>query len=333
MRNRFLSYFIEAPYKTDKSHFVYFVFVGLLSLYGANLLSSLPVEAFYDRENYVNYVLYAPIHFQELKDMGFLKALFNEPLWILLNYGLSLHLDTDEVIRCYVFFAFLVTSTLVLYKHPKQFLLVALFLLLPQIIKDYVVHLRQGVGLSLFLIGWYSTRKDIKWLFFLAAPLMHSSFFFIDLLMVTQILISWVGLNLFIRFVVYVAFVVALEVLGIWLADLFGARQGDRYSQSYAQTSGGGFVLWLAVLFIFFAQGRIFIKRNILSISVLIFYLFGYFILPPVARIFESGLMIILTSSLQLTGPRKFAFLLIFLFYFGAQWYVRFKMPLYGWAA
>jgi len=110
--------------------------------------------------------------------------------------------------------------------------------------------------------------------------------------------------------------------LGLWV-QLLGARQAEQYSFDMTEVSGLGFVFWLAVLALFLSQGKRFLQTRQRATSILLFYLLSYFFIEVTARIFESGLPIVLLAGLALRDWRRWIFITSFLSYSIIQWALR----------
>ncbi|WP_174626171.1 EpsG family protein [Candidatus Methylobacter favarea] len=311
----------------------YLFFSLLISITYATILTYLPIDGFRDRDNYLIYAEYSLDIFQSHLDQGLGYTLVNEPLWLLINILLSFFLYPEDCVRVIVFFSSFVVSFVILRAYPKYFLLIFLFLLVPQVLKNHIIHLRQGMAIAVFLFGWFSKNTSIRWLFIILSSFIHSSFFFIlVLLLLNNIFLmlsfSWGWLLFF-----YVLVGLFLDFAGAGLATHLGARQADELQSLEMKTSGLGFLLWLFFSGILILEGKNFMRRYSFSLFVLIVYLSGYFFLPVTARVFESTLLLVLISSLYLTSYRKLAFYGIFTFYFFFDWYQRLEWSAFGWGA
>jgi hypothetical protein len=118
-----------------------------------------------------------------------------------------------------------------------------------------------------------------------------------------------------------------MEIVG----KLSGARQASQYEFTSADISGLAFLFWMLIFLIYTFQGKQFLKLNMLSIAILIFYLATYFFIPVTARIFESGIVLVLLSSLSLTEWRKYSFLGLLVFYTMYSVFLRIGSPYFGW--
>lgn len=304
-------------------------------LYAYLLITLIPIDAVKDRGNYLNYAAWPESILLQRLDDGLLGVLFNEPIFLLINLGLSSFLSDENVVKTIIFFGSFTTSYVVLKYNYRYFVLLLFFLLIPQVLKNYVIHLRQGLAMSFFLIGYLSTGKNTfkRTIFILLSPFIHSSFFVIVFLIyVNKFLDRW-------KFDVYLK-IIAIATIGIISAfametvgKLSGARQASRYEFTSADISGIAFLFWMLIFLIYTFQGKQFLKLNMLSIAILIFYLATYFFIPVTARIFESGIVVVLLSSLSLTEWRKYSFLGLLVFYTMYSVFLRIGSPYFGWGS
>ena len=99
-----------------KKNTCFFIFSVLLG----SFFASLPIDAFYDRINYLGYAEESIIIFFRYFEGGVLKAVFNEPLWLGFNIFFSSWLTPGDTLRVIIFFSSFISAYLVLknnYKH------------------------------------------------------------------------------------------------------------------------------------------------------------------------------------------------------------------------
>lgn len=296
------------------------LFAFVAALVYAGTLASLPLLAFQDRENYLVYARHSDVILAGYSDQGVLAVIANEPLWLLVNIFLGVMLPPEGVMRLIIFFAAFAFAYIFLRADPKNLLWLVLLLFLPQILKNYTTHLRQGLAISIFMLGYQSARPGMRRLGILAAPLIHASFFFVAFLMILEYVGRRLRLGVDIRSVG--AFIAAVLLGGnlLVIAELTGARQAEEYTAGTAMTTGMGFVFWVGVVALMSLQGKRYLSRNALALLAVVFYLGLYFFSPVAARIFESALPLVLLALLALTGWRKIAALSALLGYTGLQW-------------
>lgn len=310
------------------------LWVLLLSVIYALFLSGLSIDGFVDRDNYLVYAERSNDIFVWYQEAGLKEIFFNEPIWLIINIIFYKFLTVEFVLRAIIFFASFFLSFLVLYNNKGGvfgFIFLIFLLLLPQVLKNNIIHLRQGLAISIFLIGWFSGNKYFRYLFILMTPFIHASFFFLVLFFLMDRLYVKFLFSPGLRASFSLFFGVFLGVFGMSVAIAAGARQGSEYEGYSLEVSGLGFMFWLVVAALFLDRGWCFLRNNSFQFSILAFYLTTYFFLPVTARVFESGMILVLISCFSMHTWRKAAFLSIFIFYFCFQWYQRIGLPGFGW--
>jgi len=323
----------ETGFRSIDFFWVKAVFALLLSITYAFSLASLPIAAFKDRANYLHYAEFSSYIIEKYEDLGLLSLLANEPIWLLINAFISQFLSPEWTIRVIIFVSAFIVSFVLFRRYSGHLIWLTLFLLSPQILKDFIIHLRQGLGLSVFLLGYVASPLWLRAVLIACSGFIHSSFFIVTAIGVASHFSEKISANALIR----VGLVTSLFTLTVFslleIANFVGARQGERYADTVLQISGLGFLLWAGVLGVFLTSGQRFLAAHIFGVSLLSCYLAAYFVTPLAARIFESGLVIVLTAGLFLRPLQRMIFLSIFLFY-GAYVYVDvWGSPWLGWGA
>ena len=309
---------------------LYMVFVLFFSMaYGA-FLSSLPLMEFMDRENYLNYADNSLFLFEKYRDWGPIPLLANEPLWLLVNGGLSTFLHPESVLRLIIFFPATLVTWLVMIRYPKHFIWLLFFLLFPAVIKNHVIHLRQGFAVAVFLLGWFTKKPSVRWTILATTPLIHGSFLFILGILFLSRSMTYIRLGPDLRTSILTTLSVGLGVVFAWLVGLVGARQGEYHDFSASQGSGLGFFFWFIIFSIWLFQGSKFLRKHAFESGIIIIYLGTYWLVNVTARIFESGLLLVLLASLNLTGWRRQLFFAAYLALFFFQWILRLDKPGFG---
>ncbi|WP_299230704.1 hypothetical protein [uncultured Halomonas sp.] len=284
-----------------------------------------------DRSRYVVHIAAADVILFRYLPEGLTAYLVNEPLWKFMNYALNLAFDDPlDAIKFYVFIASFVSAYIVLSHDSRYFLLLLAFILLPQFLKNYIAHLRQGVAISVFLLGWFGFSGKRRIFIIMLTPFIHASFFFFMFILATQKLLSYINITIAPRMILYFIIITGMSLAALVIAEALGARQTS-YEYFGADISGKGFVFWLAIFSLFASQGGAFIQKNLLAMSVLLFYLVSYTFLPVAARVFESGIILVLLASLSLSPGRFLLFLPAFFLFFFMQWLPRIGVEGLGW--
>jgi hypothetical protein len=273
------------------------------------ILAGLPLEDFKDRINYLNYAQDSALVLAGRVASGWHTAFANEPLWLVINILLGAFLRPEQVVRLLIFLPATVVAYFVLCRRPRDFVWLFLFLLLPTVIKNHIIHIRQGLGIALFLVAWHIQRAGLRWAILALTPLIHASFFFVLMLMGIVSIASRLRLAADLRTVLVTTVALALGLTLGSIVGVVGARQGTEYQFDSAGVSGLGFSFWLIVLLIFALQGRQFMREHAFAASAITFYLGMYFFVEVTARVFESTLIFVLLAGLDLRGWLRFYFL------------------------
>ena len=158
-----------------RNYTILVVFVAFL--YGL-FLSNLPIDGFKDRIGYLEYLDNSLIIFLRNFNQGFLSVISNEPIWLGFNIILGNLFTTETALRIIIGISATLTAYYVLKYDSKYFVLLLLFLFIPSVIKNYIIH-QVGSGCFTFLVGWFSTNKKLKDILISLTPFIHASFFFI----------------------------------------------------------------------------------------------------------------------------------------------------------
>lgn len=295
-------------------------------------LASLPLEVFKDRGNYLVYAANSWSILNQYWYQSPLVALSNEPIWLLINSFLAILLPGETTIRVIIFIPAFVVAWIVLQQNPRQFVWLLLILFYPAVIKNHIIHLRQGAAIAVFLMGWITESKPLRWILIGITPFIHASFFFVLGLLGLSSLVLKMRLGPDVRTLLFAASGIIISLVIRWLSALVGARQAFEYKFTIAEgASGLGFVLWALVLMIMCFQGRNYMRSYIFEMGAIAFYLTTYFFIEIAARIFEGIILLVLLAGLQLTGWRRAAFLAMIFTSAVLQYAMRLDQPWLGW--
>jgi len=291
------------------------------------VLQSLPLMQFLDRDNYRDYAVGAAAFMLRYAAEGPLAIFANEPLWLLINIGLAQLGGPEFVMRSVIFIGATVFSYVFVRADPRNSLWLMAFLLAPQVLKNFITHLRQGLAIAIFYSGYFASGRIRRWVLIGLSPLVHASFFFILPIVVVPAVLRQLRLGVDIRILAMASYALATSLSLGFLAALVGARQMRNYAFSMADVSGLGFVFWVAILVVFVLQGKTFLQRHQEGVCVLLFYLLSYFFVEVSARLFESGMPLVLLAGLALTSWRRWMFLGTFMLYSVIQLLLRLASP------
>ena len=303
-----------------------------VAFFGALFLATLEVDGYVDRDNYLTYASASLVILIRYFSESVVTTVFNEPLWLLVNVVLSLFFSPESVLKIVIFFSSFVTSYAVLsHVEFKNVILVVLFLTLPLVLKNNIIHIRQGLAVSVFLCGWFSGKGWFKYSLFLFAALIHSSFVLIVVGIISINSMYYLRLSSGVRNILYIIVGLAVGLGVVFAANYLGARQAGGYQSVVAGGSGLGFVFWGGVLSFFLVHGRSFLNRHPYAVFFVILYLSTYFFLPFSARILESVMMVILLATLDFRPKLKLLFILYYLIFYVLLWSGRVGMAGFGW--
>ncbi|MGO4478342.1 EpsG family protein [Massilia sp. 2TAF26] len=301
----------------------------LAVIYGS-IVCLLPNENFFDHENYLSYAQNAWDQLVAFWTINPLVVFANEPLWLLLNSVLGLILTPEAVVRTIIFVS-ATSAALKILRFDRRIVVFGFFLLImPMVIKNYLIHIRQGAALAVFLVGWFSPRRKVRWTLIACAPFIHTSFVFILLLIGITSATQRFRLGPSLRLPAFLGIGIAVGVGLGWVASLVGARQADEYSFGATGISGVGFLFWAIIFLLMSFEGKKYLKKYMFETSVVLFYLGTYFFVEVTARIFESGAVLVCLAAFNLTGWRRHAALVVLGALLAVQWVARLNQPLLG---
>ncbi|MBH0077828.1 EpsG family protein [Pseudoalteromonas sp. SWYJ118] len=302
-----------------------------LALSYAGFLTNLDIDGYVDRINYLSYAKDSILILNRNISNGILTVFANEPLWLLINIFLSQFLSPENTLRVIIFFSSFATFFYVLKNtNSKYFFIILLFLLLPAVLKNNIVHIRQGLGVAFFILGWFSQGKKKRYLLYSCAALIHSSFIIVLLGVIGTNFLLNLNISYGIRNLIFIAACLILGFFGLYFAQVLGARQGSIYQNEDFGGSGLAFIYWSVILGLFLLQDESYIRKNVLPIFFIIMYVCTYFILPVAARIFESVILIVLLRALDFKAIYRYLFIACYILYFLQLWLSRYNQGGFG---
>lgn len=300
-----------------------FLYIFISLIYAA-ILTSLPLMEFQDRSNYLHYAGNSDLIFFRYLTSGINTVVFNEPIWLSMNIFFGLFLEPENIMRQIIFFPSFIISYLILKTDSKQWVWLLLILLMPSILKNHITHLRQGVAISLFLIGWFSEKNSLKVILYSIVPLIHASFFFVIAILLLTNVIKHFKLDRDVKLITITVSLTVFVFLSGYIIQLTGARQAERFQAETADVSGLGFLMFFFLLVLFYMEGNKHFRRYTFEYISILMYLSTYFFFDVTARIFESVMVLVFLSGLYLTKWRKNIYISFLLFFFVLQWVIRF---------
>lgn len=278
-----------------------------------------------DRINYINYARYSPILLNAYLQRGnLLSIVTNEPIWLWINSLLTSFLEPKMVVKTIIFLAAFLSAYSFLRLSPKNFFFIVIFLCFPLILKNYIIHLRQGFAMGIFMFGMLFSNR-IRFILCGISPFIHASMFFTIIFMQVDKIINFLHkkpkFSVKIKLVLF-SFISLFICLNVRLiAAFFQDRRINQYAFiSQADRSGLGWIFWFGVLILMILNREKWMSKNLFSLYAIVFYLVSYFLLEVTARIFESSSFFVLLSSLSLTNYRKILFIMAMMLYGLIQW-------------
>lgn len=307
-------------------------FILLLALLYGVFLGSRPLFGFKDRENYFDYFIVSGSLFDVRLDAGPFSMLANEPIWLLVAEAMGKLFGPETSMRLLITLPAIAVAFVVLRFTSRDILWALIILLLPLVLKNHIIHLRQGFALAIFLIGYLLVkRRSLRLALILVTPLIHSSFYFVVILILLSKVFSLSRLRTSHAVVLVATLCGVLAYMLPSILELSAARQVETLDHSGGNVSGIGFVFWLGILILILYSGADERKRLSFPITVLIFYCSTYFIFEYAGRILESAVVVILLSLGGLPRMQRqlamFAICLFFIF----TWIPRIGVAGWGW--
>lgn len=251
---------------------------------------TLPNSVFRDRENYQAYVDHLDDIIYSYAGEG-LAIVFNEPLFLFINFILGKFMYSEYVPVFFVFF--IITSYFIFLKKNSYNFFIFFLGLVSFFTISYTFHfqfviLRQAIA-SIIIIYSLIYVKDIKniLLLTLVTCFIHSSMFFILILLTLNYFLKNKDIKIRAAIISIFFFVGGFFVLNF--AQSIGVRQVTTLMELDYSPNGGAFILWLCVLFyLIFFEKR---KDNYLydyAVLGLVVFLSLYFTNPIVGRLMCS---------------------------------------------
>lgn len=311
--------------KVNLNNFIYKNFIFILAFLYAIFLSNYSFDhsISQDRDAYINYVLNSKnIFISYYHEGGLKKLLSNEFLFLTLNIFLNLFYQPETVVKIIIFFSAFITSLLILRDNSKNLILLLLFLIFPAVLFKFIVHLRQGFAISIFLLGWFSLSKNWRWFFFILTPFLHSSFIFVLIVYIANQFFKKLNFHIDLKIIGITIIAIIISLTLEYMIFATGARQ-SQYGFPMVNVSGLGFLVWISFFTLYLLEGKHFIKKYSFEISIIVFYLTTYFLIGVSARVFESAVLVVLIAGLSLTAWRKQIFTIAFTLYLIIAMYLR----------
>lgn len=318
---------------------IYVVF--FISVSYSILIIQLPILDAMDSQVYYRYASSSEIELIERFSHGVLFGILNEPIWlisnILINY-FSFNNPETVMFTISFFISFIAAYYLYRYNKTYQDLIITLLVLsLPLFIANSISHLREGFAFAIFIIGFFSSNKIIKYWLILSTPFIHIGFALILIMYFSMLLVQKIRISFSLKLFSYLFIIVMLSIL-LFNFSSENIRQSTSESIGNITGSGMGFLFWsfyLLNLLINMNSKKInFYKVDkqifMFSIITLIFYLCNYYYFYGVARILQNTVFFHVIALKYLKTNGKIIGSLMLILYIVYEWLSRFNQENLG---
>lgn len=286
-------------------------------------------KSFIDYGNYFNFAEHSSSIIGEYRSYNIIRFITNEPLWLYIVFLLNFLFDSESTLKILVcFISFLTIYNLSKIDKIDIFSLI-IILISPLLVKNFLVHIRQGFAISIFIFALNINNKYIKYFLIFLIPFIHSSFFILYFI----IAVCYFGKIFNINIILNTAIVSLISILLAYnialISNYLDARQSEYYDFSSLEMSGFAFIYWTSFLFIILLLNK---KKTFIAYcatGIISFYISSYWFTNITSRVFESGLILILIYFVSLNERQKTRLFLIFLLSSLYTWAVQFSLP--GW--
>jgi hypothetical protein len=308
------------------------IFLIISLIYGFTL-SQIPTKEFSDFSNYLVYAEYSMETLFIRAGAGVLSVLANEPLWLIGNGFLSLFLQPEAVVRIIIFLSAFSVAFITLSSKPKNTIWLLLILISPVIIKNHLVHIRQGTAIAVFLAGWFLANNYWRYFFIGLTPFIHSSFFIVIFILLLSMFMLKIRLRSGLSSIIFFLVGASIGITLISIASFLGARQGVDNQFLKNGTSGLGFIFWLFIGVVMYSRKNFFLRDHVFEIGCILIYLGAYFFTELTARVFESAILLVLLAGLELKNWRLSVFQASISSYVMLIWLFKVGTPAFGFSA
>lgn len=303
----------------DKQYIKKFIFILSSLLISMVLILPSDITWARDRDNYLVYAHSSLLTLERYLSEGILVVFSNEPLFLLINISLEFLNSPELTIKMIIFISTMIVLLCIGRLTDYNLIVIVLFLILPQVLKNHIIHLRQGLALSVYLLSFISIKgKKIAILRFVA-PFIHSSFLFLLFFEYLEKTLKFLWFKFILRMIFSVGLIFFLIQSVPILATIVQDRRAQEYDFSMASgASGLGLLMWVGVAFIFILIVDKSKLINVICCYGLVFYILSYFFLDFGARVFESILPLMIVAALNIHDKESKTFLVILLVVVGS---------------
>lgn len=303
------------------------IIVILVGTYLANFVDFFFIK---DRGQYNIYAYGSNYYWGQYRSQGIITLLTNEPIFLILNQLLNLFFKSIFIVQLYIVVSYSLTAFLVSKQLGYSLYPVVLYSAIPQGLKNNIMQIRQGLGISIYLLGFQAKNKYVRLLRFLA-PFIHTSMLFFVVVEGYEYCMDKMKISRHVRLIIFTGVSVLIAALLPIATSIIGDRRAMEYSFSSDQSASGlSFIFWIVFFVIFYIYSD---KNQYTTFSAygIVFYLSTYFLTDISARVFESFLPFILISVLKQSNKiYKLILILLLLVFSALGWYT--NHGIIGWS-
>jgi hypothetical protein len=297
---------------------LFYLFLVLVAVPNTELIS--------DRASYFNSFANAS---DKINNTSFLSLsiIFQEPLYLLTVYTLGIFFSVESIALILIGTSSFMSIGSIFKAKPDLLPLIILIFLLPQFMGKYIVHIRQGVAIAIFLTSYFYFNKSLIKSCFIAG-LMHISFFIaLPILLMMKLTPKGRSASFIISIllVIFSLFLFSQQLFSelVFYLDL---RQAKNYLFTSENVSGLGFIYWIAIYTVFFFQKNVYEPRTF-SMNIIGLYCASYFFINFLSRLLESFLPLIF---IELKFLNTYICYIALIFYLLISWQTRWQLPMLG---
>ncbi|WP_251965828.1 EpsG family protein [Salinibacter ruber] len=289
--------------KPDVVWYTLIVVIGISSLIAFRDVGPAP-----DDENYVEYGAYAGEYIDQISFSNTVIFILNEPVYSVFNYTIANSFGEYWYFPVFVFISFSVLSIAIYRISGRPILSLVVFILFFPIVKNWYIHLRQGLAISLFFFGVsMSSRK--KYLVMFLSSLIHTSMF----VSLGSYLYEYLGRKVGLNRVARITFFFVVAALFAWLLeDLLKAIGYVTARRDYKDVGRFAspkvyltYVVISAGYFLSTTDNRGMMTQFLYGLSL---YITMGFSVPYAARVFENYLPFAALSITDATYTKNYYF-------------------------
>jgi hypothetical protein len=289
------------------------IIIGL-SVVNIETFFSIQLSQITDRNNYHDNILDGEILFENAIDSNFPVIFFTEALFkfiylIFFRLGVSPEISIKIIISISVFLFFKVLISI----RELKFWEILLIFFCPTVIVNYVMTVRQGFALSVFLWIFYNMKKRG---FLNIVPLIHFAYFIV---LPVYYLSSYLKKkNLINPHVILFGFFILSIFLSIFILKITNSLNliyFDAFQDNVQFRLGFGVLFWFIILCLFISEGKVFLKNHLFESMVIIFYVGTVAFFNPFSRILQASSVFVLLSGFSLKAWRRQVFIILLIMF------------------